>query len=102
MKEGVSLKNMSIDECIDLFETCTSFDCNHCNRNYRGCEDKSKFEEMGRIIVNALKKQRPKTVIGSLYRFTCPNCSKTTEIQKNCNIGLNYCGYCGQKLDIRL
>jgi hypothetical protein len=48
---------MNKQEAIDLLISCAIFDCQHCNNNYRGCEDKGKFEEVKNVIVSALSEQ---------------------------------------------
>lgn len=98
---------MEIQEAIDLLD-CTAFDCDHCNRSFRGCKDKEKFEEMKTTIVEALEKQIPRppeNKVHKKYKMLGKNCF--------CKCGVmfidwernktNYCGNCGQKLrEVRL
>lgn len=90
---------MNKQEAIDLLVSCTTFDCEHCNKCYRGCEDKDKFEEMKAVAISALEKQTPKKVIrvnippkwgGKIIK--CPSCDSK-------NIGTKFCLDCGQALD---
>jgi len=44
-------------EAINLIIKCTTFDCEHCNKCFKECKDKDKFDEMKIKAITALEQQ---------------------------------------------
>lgn len=52
------------------------------------------------LAISALEKQVPKKPITeTVEHFQCPTCENVTMPPCEGNVGLKYCGYCGQKVD---
>ena len=66
---------MTNQEALDIFVSCATLDCEHCNMSFRGCEDKPRFNEMRDMVISALEKQIPKKpIIKPWSPARCPSC----------------------------
>ena len=95
---------MTNQEALDIFVSCATLDCEHCNMSFRGCEDKPRFNEMRDMVISALEKQIPKkpkvmktTLVGEKFWWYCGHCGAS----RHTGSKANYCGYCGGKVDWR-
>jgi hypothetical protein len=103
VKEAVKMTNQ---EVLDIFVSCATLDCEHCNMSFRGCEDKSRFNEMRDMAISALEKQvakKPREHYNwcdlsedeklETPRWYCESCDGV--IEEN----YSYCHDCGQAID---
>ena len=101
---------MTNQEALDIFVSCATLDCEHCNMSFRGCEDKPRFNEMRDMVISALEKQIPKKpvkrTINNPVKIGNVTFSKGTSVYKCPNCGglityYKYCCSCGQAIDWR-
>ena len=93
---------MTNQEVLDIFVSCATLDCEHCNMSFRGCEDSTRFNEMRDMVISALEKQVAKKPIKDRKQeirytssYSCPSCGDGFT-----GTGIaDYCYHCGQKLD---
>ena len=88
---------MTNQEALDIFVSCATLDCEHCNMSFRGCEDKPRFNEMRDMVISALEKQIPKNVIIENGWKYCPACYAC--LNDDYGTETNYCSDCGQRLE---
>lgn len=110
---------MNNQEALDIFVSCATLDCEHCNMSFRGCEDKSRFNEMRDMVISALEKQMPKKPIENFYdeqdgddwydegyTYQCPLCEES-EVGRHSKgmfewvYQMAHCEKCGQAIDWR-
>lgn len=103
---------MNKQELLDIFVSCATLDCEHCNMSFRGCENKPRFNEMRDMVISALEKQIPKKPIEEEKQYSedygfnsdilCPVCNNYigyyTEAMCKPEY-MQYCNECGQRID---